>query len=105
MSEIRPSFLGKFMALDEDKTTTDAVCIALIQTTTFNNKRTFRVGYPTTPCPKCGVLSIVVTDENQVSNHEKAQAVHGSIVKFRCPFGSNLVIGILPSDNCNVVVI
>ena len=52
-----------------------------------------------------GVLSIVVTDENQVSNHEKAQAVHGSIVKCRCPFGSNLVIGILPTENCYVVVI
>lgn len=41
MSEIRPDVYGKAMALDGDKTTTGATCIATIQTATFNGKRKY----------------------------------------------------------------
>lgn len=79
MSEIRPDVYGKAMALDGDKTTTGATCIATIQTATFNGKRMLRVGDPTTRCPKCGNQGKIVTGESQVNNHGKSQAVHGSM--------------------------
>ena len=93
---MRPNVFGKAMALDGDKTTTGATCIATIQTATFNGKRVLRVGDPTTTCPKCGNQGNVVTGENQVDNHGKAQAVHGSIVQCGCPFRSNTVIAVTP---------
>lgn len=94
MSTSRPSVFGKAMALDGDKTTTGAICIATIQTASANNKRMLRVGDPTTRCPKCGETGKVVTGETLFDNHGKAQAVHGSIVQCGCPFGANIVLAL-----------
>lgn len=98
MPEIRPNIFGKSMALNGDKTSTGAACIASIQTVGYQ-KMALRVGDPTSKCPKCGQTGKVITGENRISNHGKAQAVHGSIVQCGCPFGSNVVIAATPYQN------
>lgn len=89
---LRPSIFGKSMALDGDKTSTGATCIATVRTAIADNKQMLRVGDPTTKCPQCGKTGKVITGENRVVNHGKAQAVHGSLVQCGCPIGVNFVI-------------
>lgn len=91
MSGVRPVIMGKAMALNGDKTTTGATCIATIETVTCFNKKALRVGDPTTNCPKCGQPGIVISGQQGFLNHGKLQAVHGSIVSCGCPSGSNTV--------------
>lgn len=98
MPEIRPNIFGKSMALNGDNTSTGATCIASIQTVGYQ-KMALRVGDPTSKCPKCGQTGKVITGESRISNHGKAQAIHGSIVQCGCPFGSNVVIAATPYQN------
>ncbi len=92
MSGNRPLIMGKAMALNGDKTTTGATCLATIENVTCFGKKALRVGDPTTNCPKCGKAGTVVTGESGFNNHGKLQAVHDSIVQCGCPSGSNRVI-------------
>ncbi|HID5222381.1 TPA: PAAR domain-containing protein [Proteus mirabilis] len=96
---MRPNIFGKAMALNGDKTTTGATCIATIQTVGCYQKMALRVGDPTTVCPKCGETGTIITGENRINNHGKAQAIEGSIVRCGCPVGSNVVIAITPNIN------
>lgn len=92
MSGTRPIIMGKAIALNGDKTTTGATCIATIETVTCFNKKALRVGDPTTNCPKCGQPGTVISGPQGFLNHEKLQVVHDSIVQCGCPAGSNKVI-------------
>lgn len=96
MSGIRPNIFGKAMALNGDKTSTGATCIAIAHTTTCGGKMSLRVDDITTACPGCGQTGKIVTGESRVINHGKSQAVNGSIVQCGCPFGSNVVIAGTP---------
>ena len=89
---MRPNIRGKAMALNGDKTTTGASCIATVTTAICNGKPMLRVGDPTTPCPKCKQLGKVMTGENSFMNLGQLQAVDGSIVQCGCPYGANKVI-------------
>lgn len=80
MSGSRPIIMGKAMALNGDKTTTGANCIAAIETVTCFNKKALRVGDPTTKCPKCGQAGVVISGQPGFLNHGKLQAVHDSLV-------------------------
>lgn len=84
--------MGKAMALNGDKTTTGATCIATIETVTCFNKKALRVGDPTTNCPKCGQPGTVISGQQGFLNHGKLQAVHDSLVQCGCPAGTNKVI-------------
>lgn len=86
--------MGKIIALNGDKTTTGATCIATIETVTCFNKKVLRVGDPTTKCPKCGQAGVVITGQQGFLNHGKLQAIHDSLVQCGCPSGSNRVITI-----------
>ncbi|HGN0024429.1 TPA: PAAR domain-containing protein [Proteus mirabilis] len=92
MSGVRPIIMGKAMALNGDKTTTGATCIATIETVTCFNKKALRVGDPTTNCPKCGQPGTVISGQQGFLNHGKLQAVHDSLVQCGCPAGTNKVI-------------
>ncbi|MEY0017671.1 PAAR domain-containing protein [Providencia rettgeri] len=94
MSGNRPIIMGKAMALNGDKTTTGAICIATIETVTCFNKKALRVGDPTTQCPKCGQAGVVISGQQGFLNHGKLQAVHDSLVQCGCPAGSNRVIAV-----------
>lgn len=96
MSGIRPNIFGKAMALNGDKTSIGATCIAIAHTTTCGGKMSLRVDDITTACPGCGQTGKIVTGESRVINHGKSQAVNGSIVQCGCPFGSNVVIAGTP---------
>lgn len=50
---LRPNIFGKSMALNGDKTSTVATCIATINNAIADGKAMLRVGDPTTECPKC----------------------------------------------------
>lgn len=104
MSGNRPLIMGKAMALNGDKTTTGATCLATIENVTCFGKKALRVGDPTTNCPKCGKAGTVVTGESGFNNHGKLQAVHDSIVQCGCPSGSNRVIAYSAPANQRSVV-
>ncbi|MCW4820628.1 S-type pyocin domain-containing protein [Enterobacter chengduensis] len=83
---------GRGQALENDKTTTGARCIASITDSTEFGRRILRVGDKTTPCPKCGKQGVIVSGEERVKFHGVPVAVHGSKVHCDCPSGSNRVI-------------
>ncbi|QFH51549.1 colicin E3/pyocin S6 family cytotoxin [Leclercia adecarboxylata] len=83
---------GRGQALENDKTTTGARCIASITDSTEFGRRILRVGDKTTPCPKCGKRGVIVSGEPRVSFHGVPVAVHGSKVHCDCPPGTNWVI-------------
>ncbi|EKS6641578.1 S-type pyocin domain-containing protein [Enterobacter hormaechei] len=83
---------GRGQALENDRTTTGARCIASITDSTEFGRRILRVGDKTTPCPRCGKRGVIVSGEPRVSFHGVPVAVHGSEVHCGCPPGSNRVI-------------
>ncbi|GAA0342600.1 PAAR domain-containing protein [Morganella psychrotolerans] len=99
MFGLRPIIMGKEMALNGDKTTTGATCIATIETVSCFNKKALRVGDPTTKCPECGQAGVVVSGQQGFLNHGKLQAVHDSIVECGCPDGTNKVIAYSDPEN------
>lgn len=88
----RTDNFGRGQALENDKTTTGARCIASITDSTEFGRRILRVGDKTTPCPKCGRKGVIVSGEERVTFHGVPVAVHGSNVHCDCPPGSNRVI-------------
>ncbi|MEI9702535.1 S-type pyocin domain-containing protein [Enterobacter cloacae] len=88
----RTDNFGRGQALENDKTTTGARCIASITDSTEFGRRILRVGGKTTPCPKCGRKGVIVSGEERVTFYGVPVAVHGSKVHCDCPPGSNRVI-------------
>ncbi|MBA7752994.1 S-type pyocin domain-containing protein [Enterobacter sp. RHBSTW-01064] len=88
----RTDNFGRGQALENDKTTTGARCIASITDSTEFGRRILRVGDKTTPCPKCGKQGVIVSGEERVTFHGVPVAVHGSKVHCDCPPGTNRVI-------------
>ncbi|HDT6533564.1 TPA: S-type pyocin domain-containing protein [Enterobacter cloacae] len=88
----RTDNFGRGQALENDKTTTGARCIASITDSTEFGRRILRVGDKTTPCPKCGRKGVIVSGEERVTFHGVPVAVHGSNVHCDCPPGTNRVI-------------
>lgn len=82
---------GRGQALEFDKTTTGAKCIASIDDTEFD-RRIVRVGDVTTACPKCGKTGRIIDGEDRVSFYGVAVAVDRSEVRCGCPPGTNRVI-------------
>lgn len=82
---------GRGQALENDKTTTGARCIASINDSEFD-RRIVRVGDATTPCPKCGIPGRIINGELRVEFFGKAVAVDRSEVSCGCPRGTNRVI-------------
>jgi pyocin large subunit-like protein/uncharacterized Zn-binding protein involved in type VI secretion len=83
---------GRGQALENDKTTTGARCIASITDSTEFGRRILRVDDKTTPCPKCGKQGVIISGEERVKFHGVPVAVHGSKVRCDCPPGTNMVI-------------
>ncbi|WEF10965.1 S-type pyocin domain-containing protein [Pectobacterium actinidiae] len=88
----RSNVYGRGQALEGDKTTTGAVCIASLSNDIEYGRRVLRVGDKTTPCPKCGKPGEIVSGELRDTNMGRAAAVDGSIVLCGCPTGANKVI-------------
>ncbi|WP_285129391.1 PAAR domain-containing protein, partial [Leclercia adecarboxylata] len=88
----RSDCYGRGTALEGDKTTTGAVCIASMSNDTEHGRRVMRVGDKTTRCPKCGEPGVVVSGEPRDTNMGKIAAVDGSVVRCACPSGSNWII-------------
>ena len=88
----RSDCYGRGTALEGDKTTTGAECIASMSNDTEHGRRVVRVGDKTTPCPKCGEVGVIVSGEPRDTNNGKIAAVDGSIVRCDCPSGSNWII-------------
>lgn len=85
----RPIVFGTFIALDGDKTTTGARCIATSKTKKINNQSILSLGDLTTLCPKCKRKGTIITG---IVIWGELHAVEGSIVQCNCPYGSNVVI-------------
>ncbi|MEY0256538.1 PAAR domain-containing protein, partial [Morganella morganii] len=92
MSGYRPNIFGKAMAIDGDKTTTGATCIASSSMIKYKGTPAVIVGDLTTPCPQCKQTGTIATGDSRMMNNRKPQAVDGSIVQCGCPYGTNTVI-------------
>lgn len=92
MSEKRPNIFGKAMAIDGDKTTTGATCIASSSMIKYKGTPAVIVGDLTTTCPQCKQTGTIATGDSRMMNNRKPQAVDGSIVQCGCPYGSNTII-------------
>ncbi|WP_039058520.1 S-type pyocin domain-containing protein [Enterobacter sp. Bisph1] len=88
----RSNCYGRGTALEGDKTTTGAKCIASMSNDTEHGRRVVRVGDKTTSCPECGEVGVIVSGEPRDTNNGKIAAVDGSIVRCACPSGSNRII-------------
>ncbi|MBS0891882.1 S-type pyocin domain-containing protein [Tatumella sp. JGM94] len=88
----RSNCYARGTALEGDKTTTGAVCIASMSDDTEHGRRVVRVGDKTTPCPVCGEAGVIVSGEPRDTNNGKIAAVDGSVVRCACPSGSNRII-------------
>ncbi|NIY46259.1 S-type pyocin domain-containing protein [Cedecea colo] len=88
----RSDCYGRGTALEGDKTTTGAECIASMSNDTEHGRRVVRVGDKTTPCPECGEVGVIVSGEPRDTNNGKIAAVDGSVVRCACPSGSNWII-------------
>ncbi|MDF7679442.1 S-type pyocin domain-containing protein [Enterobacteriaceae bacterium ESL0689] len=88
----RSDCYGRGTALEGDKTTTGAECIASMSNDTEHGRRVVRVGDKTTPCPECGEVGVIVSGEPRDTNNGKIAAVDGSIVHCGCPSGTNRII-------------
>ena len=94
----RSNCYGRGTALEGDKTTTGAECIASMSNDTEHGRRVIRVGDKTTPCPECGEVGVIVSGEPRDTNNGKIAALDGSIVRCACPSGSNWIIA--PAGQC-----
>ena len=92
MSGYRPNIFGKAMAIDGDKTTTGATCIASSSMIKYKGTPAVIVGDLTTTCPQCKQTGTIATGDSRMMNNRKPQAVDGSIVQCGCPYGSNTII-------------
>ncbi|MET4860366.1 PAAR domain-containing protein [Morganella morganii] len=92
MSGYRPNIFGKAMAIDGDKTTTGATCIASSSMIKYKGTPAVIVGDLTTICPQCKQTGTIATGDSRMMNNRKPQAVDGSIVQCGCPYGTNTVI-------------
>ena len=92
MSGYRPNLFGKAMAIDGDKTTTGATCIASSSMIKYQGTPAVIVGDLTTTCPQCKQTGTIATGDSRMMNNRKPQAVDGSIVQCGCPYGSNTII-------------
>jgi|APAga8741243810_1050097.scaffolds.fasta_scaffold03335_3 pyocin large subunit-like protein/uncharacterized Zn-binding protein involved in type VI secretion len=88
----RSDCYGRGTALEGDKTTTGAVCIASMSNDTEHGRRVMRVGDKTTRCLKCGEPGVVVSGEPRDTNMGKIAAVDGSEVRCGCQTGTNRII-------------
>ncbi|MEM7873181.1 PAAR domain-containing protein [Morganella morganii] len=80
------------MAIDGDKTTTGATCIASSSMIKYKGTPAVIVGDLTTSCPQCKQTGTIATGDSRMMNNRKPQAVDGSIVQCGCPYGSNTII-------------
>lgn len=92
MSGYRPNIFGKAMAIDGDKTTTGATCIASSSMIKYKGTPAVIVGDLTTTCPQCKQTGTIATGDSRMMNNRKPQAVDGSIVQCGCPYGTNTII-------------
>ncbi|MFJ4440884.1 polymorphic toxin type 44 domain-containing protein [Pseudomonas sp. NPDC089422] len=83
---------GKGQAVDGDKTTTGAICLATGAGYTSEGRMVLRCGDPTTACPMCGKEGTVVEGNEGFISDGKPVAVDGSLVACGCPSGSNRVM-------------
>ncbi|HDF2342065.1 TPA: PAAR domain-containing protein [Morganella morganii] len=80
------------MAIDGDKTTTGATCIASSGMIKYKGTPAVIAGDLTTTCPQCKQTGTIATGDSRMMNNRKPQAVDGSIVQCGCPYGSNTII-------------
>ncbi|WP_287811188.1 PAAR domain-containing protein [Enterobacter sp.] len=82
---------GKNVGLHGDKTYTGAQCIAARPGMSVMGLWKLYIGDKTTPCPKCGKVGVIVSDDPRCSN-SAAVAVDGAEIHCGCPQGTNFLI-------------
>ncbi|NIF18987.1 PAAR domain-containing protein [Pantoea sp. Cy-639] len=88
----RPSIFGNGQGLDGDLTSTGATCIASQSRGTFNGRRWLIEGDPTSACPLCDEVGLILEGEQRWIQDGRPTAVDGTLVKCGCPLGSNRVV-------------
>ncbi|MCE1117399.1 MULTISPECIES: PAAR domain-containing protein [Pseudomonas] len=83
---------GRGQAVDGDRTSTGAVCLASGEGYLSEGLRVLRVGDSTTECPACGQPGVVVDGHEGWISDGQPLAMDGSLVACGCPSGSNRVV-------------
>ena len=85
---------GKNQALNGDRTTTGAVCLASGTGFKGHGREALRVQDKTTPCPVCGEVGTLVEGVQNFVIQGRPAVVDGALVACKCPAGRNRVIAL-----------
>ncbi|MDM3886493.1 PAAR domain-containing protein [Pseudomonas sp. BCRC 81390] len=90
-------------ALNGDRTTTGAVCLASNAGFKVQGREALRLEDKTTPCPVCGEVGTLVEGVPHFIIQGRPAVVDGALVACACPAGSNRVMatgGLGETTNC-----
>jgi len=85
---------GRNQALNGDRTTTGAVCLASGTGFKGHGREALRVQDKTTPCPVCGEVGTLVEGVQNFVIQGRPAVVDGALVACKCPAGRNRVIAL-----------
>ena len=80
------------LALDGDRTTTGAVCLASNAGFKVQGREALRLDDKTTPCPVCGEVGTLVEGVPHFIIQGRPAIIDGALVACACPAGSNRVM-------------
>ncbi|MFJ4430197.1 polymorphic toxin type 44 domain-containing protein [Pseudomonas sp. NPDC089395] len=83
---------GRNQALNGDRTTTGAVCLASGTGFKGHGREALRVQDKTTPCPVCGEVGTLVEGVQNFVIQGRPAVVDGALVACKCPAGRNRVL-------------
>ncbi|EJN32966.1 hypothetical protein PMI38_04946 [Pseudomonas sp. GM84] len=91
---VRFRIQGRNQALNGDRTTTGAVCLASGTGFKGHGREALRVQDKTTPCPVCGEVGTLVEGVQNFVIQGRPAVVDGALVACKCPAGRNRVIAL-----------
>ncbi|MFT0543657.1 PAAR domain-containing protein [Pseudomonas faucium] len=85
---------GRNQALNGDRTTTGATCLASGSGFKGHGREALRLYDKTTPCPKCGEVGTLVEGVQNFVIQGRPAVVDGALVACKCPAGKNRVLAL-----------
>jgi len=85
---------GRNQALNGDRTTTGAVCLASGTGFKSDGREALRLHDKTTPCPVCGEVGTIVEGVQHFVIQGRPAVIDGALVACKCPAGRNRVIAL-----------
>ena len=100
---MRVNLNGLGQALDGDRTSTGAICIASDDGYLSEGRPVLRQGDTTTVCPLCDRTGVIVEGNPYFISNGRPVAVDSALVDCGCPSGSNRVLAPLRDVGPSIV--